>query len=338
MAPQRSQHRAPPVVVLAGPTAAGKTALSLALAESLGAEIVSADSMQVYRFLDIGTAKPGLEERARVPHHLIDVVAPDVPYNAARYAEDARRAAEDIHRRGRPVLVVGGTGLYVRALLEGLAEGGGADPDVRERLERQARRARAEGDPAWLHRELARRDPERARALHPNDTVRLVRALELAERTGRTAAERAERLAPPKPDYRVLHLAVDPGTEALDRRIERRCDAMIEAGLLREVRDLHARGYGPHLRPLRGIGYRHMHPVVEGRDTLVNAAAAMKADTRRFARRQRTWLRAVPGVRWFAPDDELAIGRTIEAFLAEGVGEGEAPEAPAPGSATRGPA
>jgi len=311
-----ARERRPPVIVLAGPTAAGKTALSLSLAEAIGAEIVSADSMQVYRFLDIGTAKPTLEERARVPHHLIDVVTPDVPYNAARYAQDARRAAAEIHGRGRPVLIVGGTGLYVRAALEGLVEAGGADPAVRQRFEQGARAARARGDEGWLHRELAKRDPQRARELHPNDAVRLIRALELAERTGTTAAQRAAAQVGSQP-YRVLHLAVDPGTEALDLRIERRCDAMIEAGLLREVRALRRRGYGPELRPLQGIGYRHMHAVVEGLDTLLNAAAAMKTDTRRFARRQRTWLRAVREVQWFDPADEKPLRTRIERFLGE---------------------
>ncbi|NNL67596.1 MAG: tRNA (adenosine(37)-N6)-dimethylallyltransferase MiaA [Myxococcales bacterium] len=310
-----SDAERPPVVVLAGPTAAGKPGLSLDFAEAIGAEIVSADSMQVYRFLDIGTAKPSFAERARVPHHLIDVVNPDVPYNAARYAADARAVAAGIHGRGRPVLLVGGTGLYVRAFLEGLVEAGGADPEFRERLERGDREARARGDTGWLHRELEKRDPERARELHPNDAVRLVRAIELSERTGTTAAERAraQRAASP---FRVLHLAVDPGTDVLDDRIDRRCDAMIEAGLLQEVRDLRKRGYGPELRPLQGIGYRHMHPVVEGSDTLVNAVAAMKLDTRRFARRQRTWLRALPQVRWFHPADGARILAQIEAFLA----------------------
>lgn len=305
----------PPVVVLAGPTAAGKTGLSLDLAEAIGAEIVSADSMQVYRFLDVGTAKPSYAERARVPHHLIDVVNPDVPYNAARYADDARAVAAGIHGRGRPLLLVGGTGLYVRAFLEGLVAAGGADPEVRERFERGHREARARGDAGWLHRELEKRDPERARELHRNDAVRLVRAIELFERSGTTAAARARQPAAPRP-YRVLHLAIDPGTDVLDERIDRRCDAMLEAGLLQEVRDLRKRGYGPSLRPLQGIGYRHMHPVVDGSDTLVNAVAAMKLDTRRFARRQRTWLRALPEVRWFHPSDGAAIRTQIEGFLA----------------------
>jgi len=308
-----------PVVVLTGPTAAGKSALGLALAEAIDAEIVSADSMQVYRYLDIGTAKPGLAERARVPHHLIDVVNPDVPYSAGRYAEDARRAVALVHGRGRPVLLVGGTGLYVRALLEGLVAAGGADPELRARLEADDRRARERDDPGWLHRQLEERDPVRARELHPNDVRRLVRALEILERAGPGAAARAAAAREERP-YRVLHLAVDPGVAALDARIDARCEAMIRAGLLQEVRALRKRGYGPELRPLQGIGYRHMQPVVDGSDTLVNALAGMQRDTRRFARRQRTWLRAVAEVRWFEPDDERAILASIERFLAGGRG------------------
>jgi tRNA dimethylallyltransferase len=307
----------PPVVVIAGPTAAGKTGLAIELAERFGGEIVNADSMQVYRHLDIGTAKPGLAERARVPHHLLDVVAPDEPYSAGRFVRDARAAVAAIHARGRPAFVVGGTGLYVRALLEGLTPGGGADPALRARWEERDRQARERGDPGWLHRQLAERDPDRAAALHPNDVRRIVRALELCERTGASASHLAGSHAFGDRPYRVLHLAADPGREALDRRIDARCDAMIEAGLLREVRELRRRGYGPELRPLQAIGYRHVMPVVDGVDTLANAAEAMKRDTRRFARRQRTWLRGLEDVHWVHPEDTDAVHGMVGRFLAE---------------------
>ena len=302
MSQDRSQK--PPVVVLTGPTAAGKTAVALDVGERLGTEIVSADSVQVYRYLDIGTAKPTLEERARVVHHLIDVVTPDVPYNATRYAEEAREAAAAIHASGRPVLLVGGTGLYIRAFLEGLSEGGGADPEARER-----------GEPGWLHAKLAARDPETATRLHPNDTRRIVRALEVCERTGRPASDHARDHDAEECPYRVLHLALDPGREALDERIDRRCEAMIEAGLLQEVRRLRDMGYGPELRSMQTIGYRHLHPVVDGRDTLASALESMKRDTRRFARRQRTWIRGVRGVSWFEPAERASIDKAIDGFL-----------------------
>jgi len=268
------QPAAPPVVVITGPTAAGKSALALELAERFGGEIVNADSMQVYRYMDIGTAKPGPAERARVPHHLLDAVTPDVPYDAGRYLRDARAAAAQVHGRGAPVLLVGGTGLYIRAFLHGLvSEGGAADPALRARLEAEHARAVAGGDPGRLHRRLGELDPDSAARIHPHDLRRVVRALEILERTGR---------------------------------------------LLQEVRDLYDRGYGPELRPLQSIGYRHMAPVAAGSDTLANALRAMQRDTRRFARRQRTWFRGVPEAQWHHPGDLPGVAKAVEEFLRRG--------------------
>lgn len=306
----------PPVVVLTGPTASGKSAAGLRLAARFGAEIVSADSMQVYRHLDIGTAKPSLAERARAPHHLIDVVTPDAEYNAGRYAREARAAVAGIHARGRLALVVGGTGLYIRALLEGLLDQGGADRDLRERLEREHAQAVAQADPERLHRRLADVDPDAAARIHPNDLRRIVRALELASRAGaRASALRGAHGFGDRP-YSVLHLALDPGVDALDARTDARCAEMIERGLLREVRDLLGRGYSPKLRSLQAIGYRHVLPVAEGADTLTNALEAMQRDTRRFARRQRTWIRSVEGAIVLHPDDEDGLVRRVEDFAA----------------------
>ncbi len=303
------------MVVVTGPTASGKTAIAIDLAEKFDGEIVNADSMQVYRFLDVGTAKPSLEERARVPHHLIDVVRPDEPYSAGLYAEQAHAAADAIHARGRVVFLVGGTGLYIRAFLEGLLPGGGADPELRERFEAEDRAARQAGDPGYLHRQLTARDAETAARIHPNDSRRIVRALELCERaTGGASGLRAAQQHEPR--FQVLHLALDPGVEALDARIDDRCRAMVGSGLLQEVRRLRRMGFGPELRCMQAIGYRHMQPVVEGSDTLANALEAMCRDTRRFARRQRTWLRAVPDVRWRDPRDRDRIQHGVAGFLA----------------------
>lgn len=305
----------PPVVVLTGPTASGKTAAALRLSKRFDAEIVSADSMQVYRYLDIGTAKPSLAERAQAPHHLIDVVTPDVVYSAGRYAREARAAAAEIHRRGRLVLLVGGTGLYVRAFLEGLLEDVGADSELRERLEIDHARAVARGDALELHRRLAALDPAEAERIHPNDVRRLIRALELHERAGSPPSALREAHAFSDRPYRVLHLALDPGVADLDARTDARCAAMIERGLLREVRDLLER-YPATLRPFGAIGYRHVIPVARGADTLVNALEAMQRDTRRFARRQRTWIRGVAEAVWIHPDDEDALVHRVEAFVA----------------------
>jgi tRNA dimethylallyltransferase len=306
----------PPVVVLTGPTASGKTAAALRLAKRFDVEIVSADSMQVYRYLDIGTAKPTLAERAEVPHHLIDVVLPDVEYNAGRYAREARAAAAAVHARGRLVLLVGGTGLYIRAFLEGLLDEGGADRDLRERLEREESIAAAKGDAGLLHRRLVELDPEAAARIHPNDLRRTIRALEIGTRAGaRPSALRGAHAFADRP-YRVLHLALDPGAAALDTRTDARCAAMIEQGLLREVRDLLARGFAPELRPFQAIGYRHVMPVAQGLDTLTNALEAMQRDTRRFARRQRTWLRGVADLVTLHPDDEDSLVHRVETFVA----------------------
>ncbi len=307
----------PPVVVVTGPTASGKTDLALELAERFDGEIVNADSMQVYRYMDVGTAKPTLEERARVPHHLFDLVPPDADYSAGRYSEDARRVVAEIHARGHLPLLVGGTGLYIRAFLYGLVATGAADTELRERLEGEQKRAAEEGDPERLHRRLTELDPDAAASIHPNDVRRTVRALEIVEQSRSAASEvrRAHGFA--DCPYRVLHLAVDPGREVLAERIDRRCEVMIESGLLQEVRRLRDRGYAADLRPMQAIGYRHVQPVVDGADTLANALESMKGDTRRFARRQRTWLRKVEEAEWVDPADREAIVARVEAFLAK---------------------
>lgn len=313
-APPEQQLQRPSVVVITGPTAAGKTALALDLAERFGAEIVGADSMQVYRFLDIGTAKPTRDERARIPHHLIDIVPPTVQYNAARFAEDAARAAHDVWARGRRVFLVGGTGLYIRAFLEGGMAGVARNAEVRQGLLEEAKRCAAAGDPGALHRRLERLDPETAGGLHPHDRMRIVRALEIYAVSGEipSALRRARRSAGSR--YRSLHLALDPG-EGLALRIRRRCEGMIAAGLLQEVRALRDRGFGPELPCMRAIGYRHMQPVLEGRETLAHVAEEMNRDTWQFARRQRTWLRGVPDARWLDPADPRQITEAVARFL-----------------------
>ena len=305
----------PPVLVITGPTATGKTPLAIELARAFAGEIVSADSMQVFRFMDIGTAKPTPAQREEVPHHMLDVVTPDVSYSAGRYATEARKVAERVHARSGLLLLVGGTGLYIRAFLEGLIEGAAADPELRADLEREHEEAVREGDPGRLHRRLQDLDPVAAERLHPNDCRRIVRALEISSQLGRPASEvRSEHGFADRP-YRVLHLALDLPREELAARIDARCVEMVEGGLLQEMRELLARGYGADLRPLRAIGYRHMAPVAAGRDTLANALPEMQRDTRRFARRQRTWLRAESGVVWVDPREPAAIRKRVEEFV-----------------------
>jgi tRNA dimethylallyltransferase len=301
-------------VVVTGPTAAGKSRVGISLALRFDGEIVNADSMQVYRHMDIGTAKPSASDRARVPHHMLDVVLPNVSYSAGRFTREARPIATRIHARGKPVFLVGGTGLYIRAFCDGLLADAGADPTLRARLEAEHAEAVAAGDPERLHRRLREIDPAAAAELHPNDVRRLVRALELSGGAGRASHLRHAHGFADRP-YRTLHLTLDPGVALLDAAIDARCARMIEAGLLREVRGLREMGFGPALRSMQSIGYRHMQPVVDGSDTLVNALAAMQRDTRRFARRQRTWIRGVPEAIGMDPRDEDGIAKAIEVFL-----------------------
>jgi len=305
----------PPVVVVTGPTGSGKTDLSIALAQRFNGEIINADSMQVFRYMDIGTAKPSQQERLTVPHHLFDVANPDEAYSAGRYAKEARAVAAAIHERGRVVFLTGGTGLYIRAFLEGLIETGTADRALRERLENEQKRAAEAGDPTRLHRRLAEFDADAANRIHPNDIRRTVRALEILEQSGQRASDVREAHGFKDCPYRVLHLCIDPGREVLAERINQRADKMIADGLLREVRDLRERGYGAELRPMQAIGYRHIQPVADGSDILTNAVESLKADTRRFARRQRTWVRAIEGVHWHDPSDSEAIFARVGAFL-----------------------
>ncbi|MFP6641061.1 MAG: tRNA (adenosine(37)-N6)-dimethylallyltransferase MiaA [Myxococcota bacterium] len=305
-----------PVVVVTGPTASGKTDLALSLAERFDGEIVNADSMQVYRHMDIGTAKPSPDERARVPHHLFDVVDPDTRYSAGRYAQEARAAARAIHERGRTIFLTGGTGLYIRAFLHGLVATGEANTSLREELEDEQQQGAREGQPQRLHERLAELDPRAAETIHPHDVRRTIRALEIISQSGRSAwAVRQDHSFGQSP-FRSLHLAIDPGREEVAARIDERCRKMIDTGLLSEVRALRQRGYGPELRPMQAIGYRHINPVVDGADILSNAVEVMIRDTRRFARRQRTWLRGVDEAIWLAPTEESEVERRVEAFLA----------------------
>ncbi|MBI4515116.1 MAG: tRNA (adenosine(37)-N6)-dimethylallyltransferase MiaA [Deltaproteobacteria bacterium] len=296
----------PLVIALVGPTGVGKTACALALAEQLGAEIVNADSRQVYRYLDIGSAKPSAAERARVAHHVFDVVDPDEPFDCARYRELALAAIAAIQQHGRRALVVGGTGLYLKALRYGLFPGPPRDPALRLRLE-----AEEDAEAGSLHRRLAEIDRTTAARLHPHDRVRLVRALEVHTLTGRPlSAWQAEH------GFRgeAVPMTVIGLTRAraqLHQRIATRCAAMVEAGLVDEVLSLWARGYHRQLPVLQTIGYREMGAVAAGELTMAAGLAAMTRATCQLAKRQLTWFRADPTVRWCDAEEGLAPTRAI---------------------------
>ena len=302
-----------PVIVLIGPTAVGKTALSLALAERFSCEIVGLDSMQIYRHMDIGTAKATPEERARVPHHLLDVVAPDEEYHVARYVADASEACRQIIARGNRPLLVGGTGLYLKGLLEGLFE----IPAVPEAVRASLRQRLAEEGRAILFAELGQCDPESASRIHPNDTHRLLRALEIFQATGRTWSEhlRAQQVRPAL--TKVLQIGLHCERDALYERINLRVEKMVEEGLLAEVEKLLAMGYDPGLKAMQSIGYRHMLQYLQGEWDWDETLFLLARDTRRYAKRQMTWFGNDPNILWFAPTDTVPIFDCVSGFLAQ---------------------
>ncbi len=313
--PTLSSLDALPLVVLVGPTAVGKTALSLRLAEALHAEIVSADSRLLYRGMDIGTAKPTPEERARVPHHLIDVTAPDEPWSLARFQDAAYQAIADIHARGRLPLLVGGTGQYIWAVVEGWQiPRVPPRPELRRALEAWGQEIGAEA----LHARLARLDPQAAAGILPSNMRRTVRALEVIFTTGRLFS--AQRTRQP-PSYRVLVLGLTRPRPELHQRIDARIEAMLAAGWLDEVRRLLSVGYTIDLPAMSGIGYAELAAYLQGRLTLDDAVQQIRRRTRRFVRRQANWFKPNdPRIHWFSAGDApfptmLAV---IRAFLANG--------------------
>jgi tRNA dimethylallyltransferase len=291
---------AAPLVAIVGPTASGKSALALRLARQRSGEIVSCDSLQVYRGLDVGSAKATPAERAEVEHHLLDVADPGEVFSAADYARLARAALQGVRGRGRLPIVAGGTGLYLRALLEGLFEGPPRDEALRRRLEALADRF---GDER-LHRLLRRVDPVAAHRIRPRDRVRVVRALEVYRATGRPISEQQQRGSAPLQGYRAFVVGLDPGRAALRAAIVARTRKMIEGGLIGEVRGVVSGGLDPRARPLQAIGYRQALSVLRGEMTVEDAERAIVTATLRFAKRQMTWFRHQADVRWFPCADE----------------------------------
>jgi tRNA dimethylallyltransferase len=302
----------PPLLVIAGPTGVGKTAAAVALAARVPLEVISADSRQVYRGMDVATGKPTADERAAVRHHLIDVVEPDQAFDAARFAAAARDLIADVHARGRLPAVVGGTGLYIRALLRGLDPAVPADPAYRAELAAVAAR---EGRAA-LHRRLAAVAPALAHRLHPHDHVRVMRALERVRGGG---GVEQERWASAEPDWPVVYVGLTMGRAALAERLRARAARMVEAGLEEEVRALLGRGYDSRLRALSSIGYRECVRVVRGELDRDAALRLMQRDTVRYARRQWTWFAREPALAWIDVDglggSAAAAAAAIEARL-----------------------
>lgn len=282
-----------PLIVIVGPTAVGKTVFSMALATELQGEILVADSMQVYRYMDIGTAKPSVEDRQQVPHHLTDIVDPDEPFAAKDYERLALQAIAHIRERGRVPIVVGGTGLYIRALLNGIFPGPSEDRTLRFALYREAQEIGPEG----LHRRLQAVDPEAALKIHPRDLFRVVRALEVHALTGRPISQLQKAYSRPRL-HPLVYLGLRRKREELYRLVEERVDRMMTQGFLQEVEGLLQRGYTKELKPMQGLGYRHLVGYLEGTCSLERAITLFKRDSRRYAKRQMTWFTKEEGVEW----------------------------------------
>jgi tRNA dimethylallyltransferase len=290
-----NSHNESKILVVVGPTASGKSDLALRLALELDAEIVNADSMQVYRGMDIGTAKPTPVQRAGVPHHLIDVAEPDRLFSAADFAEAADEAIRAITGRGKRVIVVGGTGLYIRALLKGLVDSPSGAGVIRKALQEEAAQL---GNEAMLER-LRQVDPELAARMHPNNMVRIIRALEVHRLTGVPLSRHQQEHAFIARRYDTLQIGISIDRKELYARIEERVERMLAEGLPAEVQGLLAQGYGRPLKAMRSIGYKEMTAYLAGELSMEEAVQLMKRNTRRYAKRQLTWFNADRDILWF---------------------------------------
>jgi len=304
----------PLVLILLGPTGVGKSQLAIELAEEFGGEIISADSMQVYRYMDIGTAKPTLEEQKRVRHHLIDLVAPDQPFHAGLYQTLGRKTIDQLYKNGKPIWVVGGTGLYIKVLTQGLFASPQIDSTVRKRLKQEAQEKGVD----FLYQRLKSVDPETASYLHPHDLFRTIRALEIIDSTGTPISfYRAQHRFGERP-YRTLKIGLKMNRGMLYRRIEERVDQMIEKGFLQEVKRLIEMGYSPELKPLQSLGYKQMVQYLLKQIEWTEAIRQIKRDTRHYAKRQWTWFRADPEIEWWdAFIDRKKILMQVKSFLKE---------------------
>jgi tRNA dimethylallyltransferase len=291
--PATEKGRDPLLVVLLGPTASGKTALSLEMAERFGGEIVSCDSVAVYRDFEIGTAKPTPVERARVPHHMIDVISPVEAYTAGNYSRSARAALADISARGRVPIVTGGTGLYLRALIDGLFVGPERSEPLRDRL----RSMTAKHGQGALHRVLRRIDPASATLIHPNDEPKLIRAIEVSMTAGKPMSVAWQQGRERLQGYRILRIGLEPERKALYARINQRAEEMFREGLVAETEKLMAT-YDDGCRPLDSLGYKQAKAVLQGTMTLKEAVPSAQQGHRNYAKRQLTWFRREPDVHW----------------------------------------
>ncbi|MEW6145937.1 MAG: tRNA (adenosine(37)-N6)-dimethylallyltransferase MiaA [Thermodesulfobacteriota bacterium] len=302
----------PRLLVVLGPTASGKSRLGVELAERFRAEIVSADSLQLYRRLDIGTAKPTPEERRRVRHHLVDVINPDEEFNAGRFRAEARKVIEELHASGKRIIIVGGTYLYIKVLLSGLIEDIPSDSSIRNGI----KKLRDSFGTAYVYERLKALDPEAAARIHPNDYVRAERALEVFYLTGEKMSHLQSLHDFGDREYDYLKVGISVEREELRHRADLRVDEMIAEGLVDEVKSLRLMGYGPELKPMQSIGYKEINRYLDGELRLEEAVGLIKRDTKRFAKRQMTWLRRDKEINWFdLPGDFEKVLSASRAFF-----------------------
>jgi tRNA dimethylallyltransferase len=311
----RIEIERPRVVILLGPTGVGKSRLAIEWAEELGGEIISADSMQVYRYMDIGTAKPTLDDQKRVRHHLIDLVTPDQPFHAALYRTLGRKTIDQLYQDKKPIWVVGGTGLYIKTLTQGLFFSPKIDPHVRESLKQEAKEKGADA----LYGRLKEVDPNTAIRLHPNDLFRIIRALEVFDSTGAPISFYREQHRFGERPFLTFKMGLEMDRDILYRRIDERVNQMLEKGFLQEVVKLMEVGYGPELKPMQSLGYKQMIQFLSKEIKWDEAVGQMKRDTRHYAKRQLTWFKADPEVQWWDEStDRQKIFLKIKSFLGRG--------------------
>jgi tRNA dimethylallyltransferase len=299
------------IIVICGPTGVGKTGFAISLAKLFGGDIIGADSMQIYRWMDIGTAKPTLQEQAQAVHHMVDIVEPDENFDAVVYAGQADKCIHQLAATAKVPLVVGGTGLYIKALVHGLTEAAPTDPGVRDKLHKELA---ASGAPI-LHQRLSELDPASADRIHPNDRHRILRALEVFQITGRSISchHNDHGFAPLR--YDPLYIGLTSPRQELYERINKRVEIMLAEGLTDEVRSLLARGFGAELKSMQSLGYRHMVDFIQGRLIWDEAVRTLKRDHRRYAKRQMTWFGAIADVNWLAPDQLSEAAKLISDFI-----------------------
>jgi tRNA dimethylallyltransferase len=299
------------LIVIGGPTASGKSSLAVKLAQHFDGEVVNADSMQVYRHMDVGTAKPSVEEKKGIAHHLLDVVDPDEDFNAAIYRTMAIPLLKEIASRKKSCFVVGGTGLYIKTLLGGLIDCPPISTALREKIREECDKLGSD----ILHKRLEMLDPESALKIHPRDSLRVMRALEIFHLTHERPSSLIRKHGFPEGPFLALKICLQIDRKHLYHRINERCLLMMESGLAGETESLLDKGYSPSLKPLKSLGYRHMIKYLQGDWDLEEAVNRLQADTRRYAKRQLTWFRADPEVHWMIPEETDNIIKKIQEFV-----------------------